>query len=69
MPIFFYDQLVHIKQKLDLMIVEDRYIQMLKIVSNGSGHFPIVTIITDSNLLPIYADFVKIEKTKIISKK
>lgn len=50
------------------MIVEARYIQMMKIVSNGSGHFPIMNLIKSDEDLPMYGDLVVIEKIQIHTK-
>ena len=57
MPIFLFDKQICYKRNFCLRIVEDRYKQLIKMASHGSGKFPIVPF-TDK--LPVYADMVEI---------
>jgi hypothetical protein len=57
MPIFLFDKQICYKRNYSLRIVEERYKNLIKFASQGSGKFPIVPF-TDK--LPIYADMVEI---------
>lgn len=57
MPIFLFDKQICYKRNYSLRIVEERYKNLIKFASHGSGKFPIVPF-TDK--LPIYADMVEI---------
>ncbi|CAK64400.1 unnamed protein product (macronuclear) [Paramecium tetraurelia] len=57
MPIFLFDKQICYRRNFSLRIVEDRYKQLIKLASHGSGKFPVVPL-TDQ--LPVYADMVEI---------
>ena len=64
MPVFWFDEQICVGSSSELLFVEQRYVQLLKIATNGSGHFPILSFVQGRTF---YGNLVSVERVKVLS--